>query len=91
MALRDLDYAQLRQVMEDLWQEAARREGAAPSMGSPLSQWWVSVGGANANLEDREVTLQGGNGDLMSHHSSSKALLEQRRMLVASSAHLQPA
>ena len=62
MALRDLDDAQLRQVMEDLWQEAARREGAAPPMGSCLGWWQVPVRGVNAGLEDGDMTLQGKRG-----------------------------
>ena len=67
LALRDLNDAQLRQVMEDLQQETARKEGAAPPIGSPLGWWWVPVGGVDADLDDGEVTLQmGGDGDLVS-------------------------
>ena len=49
MVLRDLDDAQLRQVMEDIWKEAARRESTAPPRGSPQvssftqlhnTSWW---------------------------------------------------
>ena len=90
MDLRDLDDAQLRQVMEDIQQEATRREGEAPPMGSPLGQWWIPVGGVNADLEDREVILQGGgDGDLVSCCIGPQAPLEQRRTLVTSSVHLQ--
>ena len=61
-----LNDTQLRQVMEDLQQEAARREGAAPPVGSPLGQWSVPAGEVDANLEDGEMTLQGGgDGDLL--------------------------
>ena len=35
LALRDLDDAQLRQVMEELQQETARSEGTAPPLGHP--------------------------------------------------------
>ena len=37
----------------------------APPIGSPLGQWHGPVGGVDADLDDREVTLQeGGDGDL---------------------------
>ena len=90
LALRDLDDAPLRQVMEELQQERARREGTTPSLGSPLGQWWGPVGGLDVDLDDGEVTLlQGvGDGDLTSWHSGLQALLKQRRMLVTSSVHL---
>ena len=41
IALRDLYDAQLKQVMEDIWQEAVRRGGAAPPRGSPID-WWLA-------------------------------------------------
>ena len=77
--------------MEELQQETARREGTAPPLGSPLGWWCGPVGGIDADLDDREVTLQGGgDGDLVSCHSGSQALLKQWRMLVASYPHSQP-
>ena len=45
MALRDLRDTQLKRLMEDLWQEAARSELTTSPIGPPL--------------EDEEVTLQG--------------------------------
>ena len=39
MAPRNLNEAQLRQVMENIQQEAARREDTAPHRGSPIWQW----------------------------------------------------
>ena len=62
LALRDLDDVQLRQVMEELQQETSKREGTAPPLGSPLHQWWCPVGGLDPDLDDGEVTLQGGMG-----------------------------
>ena len=53
--------------MEDICQEKARREGTAHPMGSPFSQWQIPAGGVDSDLEDGEVTLQGGeDGDLVS-------------------------
>ena len=87
LAIRDLDDAQLKEALEDLQLEIARREGMAPPHGSPLGWWWVTVDGGKASLDDGEVALQGGgNGDLASQCSSMWAPLEQRRMLVTSSA-----
>ena len=59
MNLRDLTDAQLRQVMEDIWQEAARRERAAPPMESPLGQWEVPVGGVDTDLDGGSGPLRG--------------------------------
>ena len=87
MAPRDLNDAQLRQVMEDIWQKAARREGAAPPRGSPIGQWWASAGGVDPDFEDEEVTLQGGPGKLPQQPAGP---LKQMMMLVTPSAYLQP-
>ena len=62
LAIRDLNYAQLREVLEELQLETARREGMAPPLGSPLGQWWVPVGGVKADLDDGEVAPQVGRG-----------------------------
>ena len=75
--------------MEDIWQEAARREGAAPPRGSPIGWWLAPGGGVDTDFKDEEVTLQeGGSRDLGSHHSSLQAPLKHKGMLVTSSAHL---
>ena len=71
--------------------ETAGREGMAPLMGSSLGQWQNPVGGADADKDDGEVTLQGGGDeDLASKHSCPTGSLEQWKMLVTSSAHWQP-
>ena len=59
MGLRDINDAQLRQVMEDTQQQAARREGAASLMGSPLGQSWVPEGGVDTDLEDGKWSFKG--------------------------------
>ena len=90
LALRDLEDAQLRQVMEELQQETAGGEGTATLLGTPFGWWQGPVGGLDADLDDGEVTLQrGGDGDLASQCSSLQAPFKQRGMLVASSAHSQ--
>ena len=60
LAIRDLDDSQLRQAMEELQWDAARREGTVPPLGSLLGQWLVPVGGVMTDLDDGEVTLQRG-------------------------------
>ena len=83
--------SQLRQLMEDLWQEAAHRELTTSPIGPPLGCWRTPASGRDTNLKDEEVTLQGGgDGDPESHHCSPHALFIQRRMLATSAAHLQP-
>ena len=90
LVLRDLDDAQIRQVVEELQQETARREGTAPPLGPPLGWWHGPAGGVDSDLDDGEVTLQGGgDGDLVSQHSGLQGPFKQR-MLVTSSAHSQP-
>ena len=59
MAFRDLGDVQLRQLMEDLWQEAAQRDLAMYPIGPPLGHWRAPAGGTDVNLEDEDVTLQG--------------------------------
>ena len=59
MALRDPGDAQLRQLMEDLWQEAAHRELTMFPIGPTLGHWKAPASGVDANLEDEEVTLWG--------------------------------
>ena len=59
MALRELGDAQLRQLMEDLWQEAAQRELTTSPIGPPSSHWRTPASGMDADLEAEEVTLQG--------------------------------
>ena len=39
LALRDLDDAQLREVLDKIQLETARREGMAPPLRSPLGSW----------------------------------------------------
>ena len=58
MTLRDFGDAQLRPLMEDLWQDAAHRELTASPIGPPLGHWRTPASGMDANLEDEEVTLQ---------------------------------
>ena len=91
LAIRDLNGAQLREVLEDLHLETARRKGMAPPLGSPLDQWWGPVGRVDADLDNGEVALQeGGDGDPASQCNSLWAPLEQRRMFVASSTSSRP-
>ena len=59
LAIRDLDDAQLREVLEEHQLETARREGMAPPLGSPLGQWQGPAGGVDADLDDRGVTSKG--------------------------------
>ena len=59
MALKDLGDVQLRQLMEDLQKEAAQRELTASPIGPPIGCWRAPAGGVDADLEDKEVTLQG--------------------------------
>ena len=58
MALRDLGVAQIRQLMEDLQQEAAHRELTASPIDPPLGHWRPPAGGINTNVDNEEVTLQ---------------------------------
>ena len=62
VVLRDLNDAQLREVLDEIQLETSRREGTAPPIRSPFGQWWGPVGGVDASLDDGKVTLQGGTG-----------------------------
>ena len=57
--LGDLGDAQLRQLMEDLCQEVSQRDLTASPIGPPSACWRAPAGGADAGLEDEEVTIQG--------------------------------
>ena len=57
MALRDPRDAQLRQLMKDLWQEAAHRELTAYHTGPPFGHWRTPASGVDTDLEDEEVAL----------------------------------
>ena len=59
MALGDLGDAQLWQLMEDLWQEAALRDLTMSPIGPPLDHWMAPARSVDTNLEDYEVTLWG--------------------------------
>ena len=59
MAFRDLGDAQLRQLMEDLWQGAAQRDLTVSPIGPPLGHCRAPTAGVDANLGDEKVTLQG--------------------------------
>ena len=59
LAIRDFNDAQLREVLEELQLEKARRVGMAPPLRSPLGRWQVSAGGGKAKLDDREVPSKG--------------------------------
>ena len=74
LAIRDLDDAQLREALEELQLEMARRKGMALPLGSPLGRWWVPAGGGKANLDDGEVALhRGRDGDLESQCLESQS------------------
>ena len=62
MDLGDLGDAQLWQLMEDLQQEVAHRGLNASPMGQPLGHWRTPAGCGNPDVEDEEVTFQGGRG-----------------------------
>ena len=57
LALRDLDDAQVRQVMEELQQETAKRDGITLRLGSPFSLWHGPAAGVDADLDDRKMTF----------------------------------
>ena len=81
--------AQLRQLMEDLQQEAAQRELTTSPIGPPLGCWRASVEG-DTDLEDGDVTLQEDGMGPSEPPQQSTGPLKWRRMLVTSSAHSQP-
>ena len=86
MDLGDLGDAQLWQLMEDLWQEVAHMELNASPRGPPLGHWKTSTGGGDPDMEDKEVTFQGGgDGDPVSCYHGLQATLIERRMLAISS------
>ena len=58
----DLGDSQLRQLMEDLWQEVAHRELNAPSGGPTVGCWRILVGDGYPNVDDEEVTFLRGRG-----------------------------
>ena len=60
MDLRDLGDAQLRQLIEDFWQEGAQGELNASPIGPSLGCWRTPAWGGDPGVEDKEVTLQGG-------------------------------
>ena len=60
--LWDLNDAQFRQLVEDLWQEAARWEGMVPPMESPFDWCRVLMGGAAAALRPGGCYPQRGRG-----------------------------
>ena len=63
----------------------------APLLRLPLGQWHGPAGGVYADMDNGEVTLQGGRGWGPSEPVQQPAhSLKQRRMLVISSAHLRP-
>ena len=56
-----------------------------------MGHWRAPARGGDPDVEDEEVTFQGGgDGHAVSQHHSLQAPLIQRRMLSVSSAHLQP-
>ena len=82
----DLDDDQLQEALEPLQMETARREGQHP-IGSPQGNLRVHGGSSEANMDDGEMGLRGGgDGDIVSLHSSLPVPLKPMWMSAASSA-----
>ena len=77
----DLGDAQLRQLMEDLWQEVAHRELMCPPRNPPSGHWRTPAGDGDPNVDDKEVTFPGGRGGSPEDsHLDPLAPLNQKRM-----------
>ena len=90
-ALRNLDDAQLWEVLSEVCLEPARREAVAPLVGLPLHLGEGPGKGAHAGTDHGEVALpRGGDGDFSGRTYGPQASLEWRRMLDISSVPLPP-